>query len=288
MRNQLKLILTMLLAYTLFIGCDKEEQVGEEIYENCKPEVVEPQAYKIDDQTGLIEFDIIPSTKRDTKSFNKGAVVTDAGLLWDKGIVPYTIRGNVQTDQGTILGIEDEEEKERIREALAEMSEQTGILFPEYESIEALRKEHTDGIVMGRGAFASSSYLGRDGGLQGLYLAFDVNKGTIKHEFMHALGVNHEFTRHDRDEYVTVNFENIPEGYHRQFDIRDTNKDCGTFDIGSIMMYGSFQIRGDRDNPEMTLKDGTTFERSTDLSQIDINTVKSLYADEFKERESNE
>lgn len=283
MKNQLRLFLVFLITVSLW-SCDKDEVVEPEFYEDCKPTVVEPDLSKVDDETGLIEFDIIPTPR--TKSQMKGAVVTDGDLLWDKGIVPYFIQGDRETSQGTLVGIENEEEKERIRAALAELSDATGILFIEYENRDSLKVEHNDGISIGRGLFASSSYLGRAGGLQGLYLAFDVPKATIQHEFMHALGVNHEFTRHDRDEYVDVIYENIPESYHRQFEIRATNKDCGQFDISSIMMYGSYQIQNDPDKPEMLLKDGRPFVRSLELSPVDIKTVKSLYEDEIKERDS--
>ena len=101
---------------------------------------------------------------------------------------------------------------------------------------------------------------------------------------MHTLGFNHEFTREDRDEYVDIHWENIPERMHRQFEIKENSKDCGGFDFNSIMMYGSFNVQKDSTKIEMTLKDGSTFERKTDLSSGDISSVKSLYEDKFKER----
>ena len=36
--------------------------------------------------------------------------------------------------------------------------------------------------------------------------------GVAQHEFMHALGIHHEHTRMDRNDYVDINFDNIIPG----------------------------------------------------------------------------
>ena len=279
MKNKLKPFLTLLFMYILFIGCSKEEVIIDE-FANCKPVVIELEASLADAETGLIEFDIIPPKS------DKASVTSEADLLWDKGIVPYVIKGTKHlVGGGQIIGIDAEEDKEKIRAALSELSEETGILFPEYENKYRLYAEHKDGVQIIAGLKGGESSLGRQGGMQEIRLGLTLEKSVIQHEFMHALGFNHEFTRSDRDEYVNIYFENIPEDMHRQFEMKENSKDCGGFDINSIMMYGSFNVQKDSSKIEMTLKDGSTFERKTTLSEGDIKSVKSLYEDKFKERE---
>ncbi len=58
------------------------------------------------------------------------------------------------------------------------------------------------------------SYIGRSSaGGQTLSIGNDCGrKGIVEHEFLHALGLYHEQTRYDRDDYVTINYENIRKG----------------------------------------------------------------------------
>lgn len=38
--------------------------------------------------------------------------------------------------------------------------------------------------------------------------------GGVYHETIHALGFDHEHNRHDRDKYLTVNFNNVAPGWY--------------------------------------------------------------------------
>lgn len=55
------------------------------------------------------------------------------------------------------------------------------------------------------------SYVGRKGSEQALSLSTPecINKGTIIHEFLHALGLWHEHSRSDRDEYIEILWNNV-------------------------------------------------------------------------------
>ncbi|KAM3614330.1 uncharacterized protein V6R79_012847 [Siganus canaliculatus] len=63
----------------------------------------------------------------------------------------------------------------------------------------------------------------------------------VEHEFLHALGFWHEQSRYDRDDYVTIVWENIEEGKEHNFRKHSSNDTTtlGTeYDYISVMHYG--------------------------------------------------
>lgn len=56
------------------------------------------------------------------------------------------------------------------------------------------------------------SFVGCQGGAQRLYYARSCSVGNLCHEIIHALGLHHEHTRKDRDQYISVLWDNIMPG----------------------------------------------------------------------------
>ena len=63
---------------------------------------------------------------------------------------------------------------------------------------------------------------------------------TVVHEFIHAFGFHHEQVRPDRDNYVEIIYENIPEVYYSQFNVFTGSLTFGVdYDGQSVMHYRS-------------------------------------------------
>ena len=106
----------------------------------------------------------------------------------------------------------------------------------------------------------NNSSVGRIGGMQKIHIAPYQTMGIVAHEIGHAVGLYHEQSRNDRDNYVTVNLSNVSSDKRNNFDKITTNYyNMGGFDFSSIMLYSSYDFAINPDIPTMTKKDGSTF-----------------------------
>ncbi|MCL4134214.1 UNVERIFIED_CONTAM: hypothetical protein GTU68_004892 [Idotea baltica] len=124
--------------------------------------------------------------------------ILDESYRWDGGVVPYEWSDSF-----------DEGKKATVIQAMDSYADLTGgcITFVERttESSYVSYVDADDGCW---------SYVGRQGGMQEInYPQWCIDQyGSVQHEMYHALGFFHEQSRTDRDDYVTIEWDNIEDG----------------------------------------------------------------------------
>lgn len=186
--------------------------------------------------------------------------------LWPGGVVYYKIDDNFP-------------EKSRVTDAF-KLFEKTNITFkprsnePNYLLFYNLK---------GAGCL---SHLGMVGGEQTIYVDTWGTPGIIAHEIGHAIGLLHEHTKAGRDEYITINVNNIKEYYENAFTIFPNSINTPGFDFNSLMLYSSFafskRVMGTDGSysflPTMVKKDGSTFfPQQVEFTESDISMINQLY-----------
>ncbi|CAG7709682.1 unnamed protein product [Allacma fusca] len=122
---------------------------------------------------------------------------------------------------------------------MAEISEKTCIRFR--------RRKGDSNYIFIRDGQGCSSFVGRRGEKIGQEVTLNravgcVTKGIVIHELVHAIGFWHEQSRTDRDDYVTVNLDHVPEENRHNF-VKYTTQEAFDFgvpyDFDSVMHYSN-------------------------------------------------
>jgi hypothetical protein len=105
-----------------------------------------------------------------------------------------------------------------------------------------------------------------------------ITLGSIVHLLMHTLGFWHEHSRLDRDNYITINWDNIECGFRPDFTFVN-GSDFGTsYDIYSIMHFDSFAFSSNG-KPTIVPKDPKIglIKEPQSLTDTDVEGIRFLY-----------
>jgi len=196
-----------------------------------------------------------------------GNQIVGKRYLWPDGIVPYTVSNSVNSTG-----------KRNLSQAIEIIHRETNVrLIPKTQISRYSGNSIT--FQAGTDAGSCSSFVGMRGGSQPINLGVgSCSVESTIHEIAHALGIWHEQSRSDRDNFVRIVWDNIPKNRQHNFKKRTYDgKPFGAYDCQSIMHYSRYAFAIDRSKPTIIPKNANCTITRNGLTRTDINAINSLY-----------
>uniref|UniRef100_A0A914XTL8 Metalloendopeptidase n=1 Tax=Panagrolaimus superbus TaxID=310955 RepID=A0A914XTL8_9BILA len=179
----------------------------------------------------------------------------------------------------------NENDKGAVQAAIKEIETKTCVRFKLEKTKPS--NSHIYYIKASSSQICGLSYIGRVEPVNPIYLTFTCGNptGVAIHETLHALGLNHEQLRGDRDQFIKVNWENVNPQNYDFFAIADSKQFTSygvKYDFGSIMHYNQFIASQFPNKPTMTAKvepakNNPLMGQRNTLSPKDIEIISKMY-----------
>lgn len=215
---------------------------------------------EMDNGRAFLEGDIAIRHTPPNRLIQGAVAIASSNYRWNDGIIPYSIQSN-------------HPKRTNILDAIDYINGNTNICI-------VPRSGERDYVQFVRYNLGCWSYVGRQGGMQEVNIG-NCDFGAVVHEICHAVGLFHEQSRADRDNYITINWNNIEPSQRQNFDKHvSTGIDIGTYDYNSIMHYPSWAFSNTgRETISCKGHSGcpNTMGQRNQLSQGDLAGIRYLY-----------